>query len=85
MLALAGCNSAAQPVQVGYDKYQVAFWGPPDNGPPIAQEFCRTKGFDYAEVSYSYANEIHFFCMHKGETLTSRSAPKVCVGVTNCN
>ena len=84
-VTLAGCQSAGEPVQMGKDKYKMTFWGPDTYGPPKAQEFCKAHGYDYAEVNYAHMNDMEFFCMREGDRLVSRNAPRICVGVTNCN
>lgn len=84
-ISLAGCQGTGEAVQMGKDKYRMTFWGPDNAGPPKAQEFCKQRGFAYAEVSYAVANDMQFFCMNEGDRIVSPNASRVCVGVTNCN
>jgi hypothetical protein len=83
---LCGCvETMTDPVQVGYEKYKID--GPNENSnAKSAQQFCRRKGFDYAEVTWTHRgltvfdpDETNFFCMHNGETLTR--APSIEVNV----
>lgn len=85
VLTLAGC-STPPPVQVGKDKFAINH-GMIGTEAALAsmQPFCRQEGYDYAELVENIRGVATFFCMRNGDRLTSPSAPKVCVGVTNCN
>ena len=83
----------AQPVQVGHDKFKMTYLGSENAGLQWLQDFCPSTGFSYAELMrqnninsllFRYGAEVEFYCMNPGDTITSRNAPKICVGVTNC-
>lgn len=84
---VGGCGINT-PQQIGHKKYTMQYLGA-RLGQSAAiervQGFCRDRGFAYAEVVDMEPPEMTFFCMNEGDRLVSRSAPKVCVGVENCN
>jgi hypothetical protein len=84
---LCGCASEGfEPIQTGGDRYSVNGLSENDNTIK-AQQFCRAKGFDYAETTWTDrgftifdADKTQFFCMHNGDHLESRS-PSIFVNI----
>jgi hypothetical protein len=75
----SGCvaTNVSDPVEMGHNKYQINYiGGDASDIAPKAQRFCRSKGFDYAEMSDTVnnydltGNHTTFFCMHNGDTIT---------------
>lgn len=75
----SGCaaTNISEPIEMGNGKYQVNhILGNASDIAPKAQQFCRAKGYAYAEVTGTYnnadftGNHTTFFCMNNGDTLT---------------
>lgn len=91
VIFLCSCvaTNVSEPIQIGDDKYQVNHIGGDTSDIALkAQQFCRSKGFDYAEMNGTYNNDdltgnhTTFFCMHKGDTITyppARNNTTICV------
>jgi len=67
--ALAGCQSigAGEPVQVGHNKFEVAYTGSESLGARAAQAFCASKGFANAAVFRHQGNKVSFVCQRGNE------------------
>ena len=71
---LAGCAAdLTTPVQTGKDRFSL-YGGEAEVAGP-AQQFCRTQGFSWAEITGtrydSYGDHTTFFCMRPGEKIVT--------------
>lgn len=67
------------PMQIGDRKYKILYEGShasylksiyEEKAIPLSQQFCRSQGYDHAEVSYARYSDYEFFCMRPGDRLT---------------
>ncbi len=77
-VALTACQTIAEPVVIGQDRYKMSFQGPDDLARASAQGFCRTKGFAFAQMDPSGGDEVEFRCSHHAAApAPSSQAPEI--------
>lgn len=72
------------PMQVGDRKFRILYEGNHEQylqsiyegkAIPLSQQFCRSQGYDHAEVGYSSLSNYEFFCMKSGDKLVHTTQP----------
>jgi hypothetical protein len=91
-IALSGCTPSIpmEPYQIGESRYKLNYRGSEEVGAEKAQAFCRTRGFNYANINDIGTpdldtawrmgvgfdkRQIDFFCMHNGDKIEYPPVP----------